>query len=174
MADEILVRRELELEQLGVQFMNIELQKAFPDKTIDQIKSRQRIVKYRATRDRLRNELDADEGDGSEGDRCAVEINSPAGGGVKDEEEFDYERTIKGFLLTRPEFACEKFRSRNLNRICAHVNIWSGERLCREIVSYIVDVFPTPQAGPAKAGRGGPQEYRTKRLARRAEYAKSQ
>ena len=101
-------------------------------------------------------------------------ISSPDDGGVEDEEELDYEQAIKGFLLTRPAFACKEFRSRHLNRICANVNIWSGERLCWEIASYLADVFPAPQAGPAKAGRGGPQECRTKRLARRAEYAKSQ
>lgn len=185
----LLARQEAHLTLKGVKFINQELLRFFPNRTIEAIKGQRRKEHHKATVEQLlhamRSQVTASTDNNTCDDRTVRPSTSAAPDAMLSTPSTSHDRNsdisfedlkekIVSYIDRLPPFKSTNFNSERLSLICRSLNHWSRAQIFEEISLYFRETFPF---GPSERNK-----HRTfirpgtssRRKQRRAEYARIQ
>lgn len=160
----LLARKEAELASRNTppRFMNQELLRFFPQRTLEAIKGRRKREDYKTLVTTLQTQMQAVEGD--------TESNS----GDSDEGA-SLDTTILEYLESLPPLrGVGDFRADQLQRIVTEARTAGKEATLQRLTLYLGEIFPRTPGGRYRGGRGVPHGDVGRREARRRAYALTQ
>lgn len=155
----LLARREVELTQQSVKFINQALLDVFPDRLLESIKGKRKQLTYKA----LVQEMLSSVPDVLEEDQC-VDVDETA----------DYRAEIADFLRALPTTAVDAFDQARLTKICNSLSTSDPELVARDLMLYLRVVFPIRARNSKSTPKENVDNVASKRQRRRAEYARTQ
>lgn len=158
--DAILARKEAELTRVGARFMNQALHQAFPERSLDSIKSHRRNPAYK---ERVANLLRASSPRPSREPRAVhPPINDTA------------RQVIVEYLRQLPPSTSANFQQQRLDGIISRIHLASDEEIHEGLTLYIRSIFPPTARNNNKVRMQRVPPTLSKRKQRRVEYAKVQ
>ncbi|CAL7940835.1 unnamed protein product [Xylocopa violacea] len=165
----LLTRQEARLTIKGERFINQALVPLFPNRTLEAIKGQRRNAKHKSRVLELIQEM-----------KLSDDVPLPASidqNQQRSEEGTDLVNQIADLFSNLEPLKGTDFCAEHLNNICRNIRRWKAERTFEELEVYLLKVFPLPkEKGITPKRKRGEREMAnpTRRLKRRAEYARTQ
>lgn len=177
----LLARQEARLLMQGSKFINQDLTRFFPNRTLESIKGQRRKAEHKNLVTRLLQELSTAQDEhppesmvAQPGPNTPSSASAPVPAPTEHIEE-DPEVMVIDYLESLAHISTDKFGANRLDTICRSVRHWSADRIRQEITLYLLEIFPiTPRKERVIKGSDQPDPRITKRRARRTEYALTQ
>lgn len=161
----LLARQEAQLVLCDTKFMNQALMPLFPHRTLESIKGQRRSQKHKNNVLRILKEL--------EEEREQVPCSAVTRELPPTSPSTELVSSISELFTQLKPLTGTSYHVDHLDRICSHISDWSESRISEELETYLLKIFPLVNTRK-RASRSASEKFKTRRQARRAEYAKTQ
>ncbi|CAK9834488.1 Retrovirus-related Pol polyprotein from type-2 retrotransposable element R2DM [Anthophora retusa] len=160
----LLSRKEAQLTLIGTRFMNQALSRAFPERSLDSIKSHRKQAQYRKLVEQHIQELrDAEQ-----------RVEQPCVPAERTSNLCDFDANILKHLEDLPPLDTIDFRAEELANICSAAKFSTKLVILERLTLYLLDTFPCKKTRMAREEARSIPSNTTRRQQRRADYAKTQ
>lgn len=161
----LLARQEAQLVLCDTKFMNKALMPLFPHRTLESIKGQRKSQKHKNNVLRILKEL--------EEEREQVPCSAVTRELPPTSPSTELVSSISELFTQLKPLTGTSYHVDHLDRICSHISAWSESRISEELETYLLKIFPLVNTRK-RASRSASEKFKTRRQARRAEYAKTQ